>query len=50
MFCTHWLDIVMNEVDRIIGLRDGTLVLDAKPSELTPEALDYVYAGSHERV
>lgn len=50
VFCTHWLNLVVGQVDRVLGLREGHLVLDTKPSELTPEALDYVYQGSHERL
>jgi|SRR5579859_5316414 len=50
VFCTHWLDMVLDRVDRVIGLREGCLVLDAKPSELTKTALDYVYEGSRERI
>ncbi len=50
VFCTHWLETVRHRVNRVVGLRDGCLVLDAKPSEVTKAALDYVYEGSHERV
>lgn len=49
VFCTHWLDAIMHRCDRIIGLREGTLVLDAKPAEVTPDALDLLYQGSEER-
>jgi phosphonate transport system ATP-binding protein len=48
VFCTHWLDAIMHRCDRIIGLREGTLVLDAKPSEVTQDALDLLYQGSEE--
>ncbi len=50
VFCTHWLDMVLERVDRVVGLRDGCLVLDAKSSEVTQTALDYLYEGSHERI
>ncbi len=50
VFCTHWLDMVLAQVDRVVGLREGCLVLDARPSEITKPALDYLYEGSHERV
>lgn len=50
VFCTHWLEVVMSQCDRVIGLRDGRLVLDARPSEITQEAMDYLYEGSRERV
>lgn len=50
VFCTHWLDMVLGHVDRVIGLRDGCLVLDVEPSELTQAALDYLYEGSYERI
>jgi phosphonate transport system ATP-binding protein len=50
VFCTHWLHMVLERVDRVIGLRDGRLVLDAKSSEVTQAALDYLYEGSHERI
>jgi phosphonate transport system ATP-binding protein len=50
VFCTHWLDLVLDRVDRVVGLREGCLVLDAKSSEVTQSALDYLYEGSCERV
>jgi phosphonate transport system ATP-binding protein len=50
VLCTHWLDTVLDRVDRVIGLRHGSLVLDVKSSEVTKAALDYVYEGSYERV
>ena len=48
VFCTHWLDAIMHRCDRIIGLREGTLVLDAKPSEVNQDALNLLYQGSEE--
>jgi phosphonate transport system ATP-binding protein len=50
VFCTHWLDVVKSQCDRVLGLRDGALVLDSDPSAITQEVLDYLYEGSCERI
>jgi len=50
MFCTHWLDIVKARCDRVLGLRNGSLVLDANANQITADALDILYEGSSERV
>ncbi len=49
MLSTHWVSVVRDEVDRIIGLRDGQVILDTPPSRLTDAMLDDLYAGSCER-
>lgn len=50
VFCTHWLDVIKSQCDRVLGLRDGALVLDSCPSEINREVLDYLYEGSSERI
>jgi phosphonate transport system ATP-binding protein len=50
VFCTHWLDIVRAHCDRVLGLRDGALVLDIEASRITQDALELLYEGSDERV
>ena len=49
MLSTHWVSVVRDEVDRIVGLRDGRVILDTPPSSLTDAMLDELYAGSSER-
>ncbi len=44
---THHLSQVSDHVDRIIGLREGRVVLDASTSELSDDALDVLYNGGH---
>ena len=46
---THWASVVQGHVNRIIGLREGTLVLDAPAQEVTESMLDELYAGHQER-
>jgi phosphonate transport system ATP-binding protein len=50
IFSSHWISLVKDEVDRIVGIRHGKLVVDARPEDVTGEALDYLYKGTHERV
>ena len=47
---THRAREVLNHVDRVIGLREGALVLDLPPQALEDAALDELYDGSDERV
>ena len=49
VFCTHWVSLVRERVDRVVGLRDGRLVLDVSATDLTDAHLDALYAGSRER-
>ena len=46
---THWVSVVQPHVDRIIGLREGRLVLDVPAHEVTDSVLDELYAGHQER-
>jgi phosphonate transport system ATP-binding protein len=46
---THRVSEVVNHVDRIIGLRQGKRVLDARPDDLEDGALDELYEGTNER-
>ena len=46
---THWASVVQEHVDRIIGLRQGAVVLDAPAQEVTEAMLDELYAGHQER-
>lgn len=49
VFCTHWVSLVRAEADRVIGLRDGRVVLDCPAADVTDAQLDGLYAGSRER-
>jgi phosphonate transport system ATP-binding protein len=49
VFSSHWLSLVLQEVDRVIGLRQGRLVIDASPSDVTNDTLEYLYRGTYER-
>ncbi len=49
LLCSHWVDLALPFVDRVIGLRDGKLVLDMKASEVNAAVLDELYEGSAER-
>lgn len=46
---THWVSVVRDHVSRFVGLRDGRVVLDTSPAELTDKMLDELYAGTSER-
>ena len=46
---THHLSQVIDHVDRVIGLREGRVVLDAPTHDLSAGALDALYNGSGER-
>lgn len=50
VFCTHWFDIVRDSCTRVIGLRAGAVHFDMKPSEVTQDRLDELYAGTNERI
>jgi len=39
----HDVDLAMSIADRIIGLRDGKIILDALAADLSPEALAPIY-------
>ena len=46
----HFLDLVHRYATRVIGLKDGQLVFDGLPSELTPEKFKEVYGEEAEMV
>jgi phosphonate transport system ATP-binding protein len=46
----HFLDLVHRYATRVIGLKDGELVFDGLPSELTPERFKEVYGEEAEMV
>lgn len=50
VFCTHWFDIVRHDCTRVIGLRDGRVLFDCPPAEVTEPRLATLYAGSDERI
>lgn len=49
VFCTHWFEIVRDDCTRVIGLRDGRLVFDCVPAEVSSQMLQNLYEGSNER-
>ncbi len=49
VFCTHWVSLVSARADRLIGLREGRVVIDAPAADVSDAALDELYAGSRER-
>ncbi len=50
LISTHRASEVLDLVDRVIGLREGKIVLDVAPSDLADGALDELYDGSNERL
>jgi len=46
----HFLDLVHRYATRVVGLKDGVLVFDGLPSELTPEKFKEVYGEEAEMV
>jgi phosphonate transport system ATP-binding protein len=49
LLCSHWVSLALPFVDRVVGLREGRLVLDVKASEVDDKVLDQLYEGSSER-
>ncbi len=49
IFCTHSIRDITGIMDRIIGLRDGEVHMDAPAPEVSEADLDALYAGSDER-
>ncbi|ASP28169.1 phosphonate ABC transporter ATP-binding protein [Spiroplasma corruscae] len=43
----HHIDLAIKYADRIIGLKDGLLVFDGKPKELTKDKLSVIYGDSY---
>lgn len=46
---THRVSQVLDHVDRVIGLRAGTVFFDRSPEDISDHDLDALYAGSRER-
>ena len=46
----HFLDLVHRYATRVVGLKDGQLVFDGLPSELTPQKFKEVYGEEAEMV
>lgn len=49
LLCSHWVSLALPFVDRVVGLREGKLVLDMKASAIDDQVLDELYEGSAER-
>jgi phosphonate transport system ATP-binding protein len=50
VFCSHWLSLARTSVDRIVGIRAGRVVLDARAADVSDDALDRLYRGSDEKL
>lgn len=48
LFCTHWISQITGLMDRVIGIREGQVIIDAPASEVSEAALESLYAGSNE--
>jgi phosphonate transport system ATP-binding protein len=46
----HFLDLVHRYANRVVGLKDGELVFDGSPEELTPQKFKEVYGQEAEMV
>ena len=46
----HHVDLALEYVDRIIGLKDGKIVYDGKASEIDNEILKEIYGGDLDKV
>lgn len=46
----HQVELAKQFGDRVIGLSDGTVVFDGKPTDLTPEALQRIYVNQQRPV
>lgn len=49
LFATHWVSRARRLAQRIIGLREGRVVLDAQADTVTDDDIEQLYAGSDER-
>ena len=45
---THWASLVLPKVNRAIGIRQGQIVLDGPPDNVTDDDLERLYAGTGE--
>jgi ABC-type phosphate/phosphonate transport system ATPase subunit len=43
---SHDVERAVTEADRVLGLRDGCVVLDAPAHEVTPDSVQAVYGGA----
>jgi heme exporter protein A len=43
---SHDVEAALREADRVLGLRDGRVVIDASAAEVTPGSLQAVYGGA----
>jgi phosphonate transport system ATP-binding protein len=43
----HQVDLAREFGDRIVGMRDGRIVFDGTPAELTDAVVERLYAGAH---
>lgn len=43
----HQLDLAREFADRIVGMRDGKIVFDGTPDELTDARVEALYSGAH---
>jgi phosphonate transport system ATP-binding protein len=50
LLCSHWVSLALPFVDRVIGLRSGSVVLDAPADQVDDKTLDELYEGSGERL
>jgi len=46
---THWVSAVRSTVDRLIGVREGSIAFDKPATSVTDADLESLYAGSGER-
>ncbi len=46
----HHVEVALEYVDRIIGIRNGKIVYDGHTNEVTPEILDYIYDGKLDEI
>ena len=49
VICTHWFSLVQPRVDRVLGIREGKILIDAPAEDVDEVALQALYAGSDER-
>jgi phosphonate transport system ATP-binding protein len=50
VFCSHWISIARDRVTRVVGIRGGRIVMDARPEDVSRDALDGLYRGSREQM
>ena len=50
VYCSHWISLARDRVDRIVGIREGRVVLDARPTEVSADQIDRLYRGSREQM